>query len=85
MNTPNSNLSSTPDLPAPRVLALIERWSNNAAQWEADVNYHQRRAFKDDPSAAVSVASCRARVSIYAVCIQDLQAELTRATTPGST
>lgn len=79
MTPSNSNPSPTPGLPAPRALALIERWSNNAAQWDADVKYHQRPAFKDDPSAAVSAASCQARASIYAVCIQDLKAELARA------
>ena len=85
MSAPNSNLSSTPDLTVPRVLALIERWTDLAAQWDADVKYHQRPAFKDDPSAAVSAASCQARASIYAACIQDLKAELARATAPRST
>ncbi len=66
-------------LPVSSVLYLIERWSKNAGQWKSDVEYHKRPIFKDDPSAAISVASCDARASIYAVCIQDLRAEMAHA------
>lgn len=66
-------------LPVSSVLYLIERWSKNAGQWKSDVEYHKRPIFKDDPTAAISVASCEARASIYAVCIQDLRAEIARA------
>lgn len=67
---------STGSLPVSSVLYLIERWGKNAGQWKSDVEYHKRPIFKDDPAAAISVASCEARASIYAVCIQDLRAEM---------
>jgi hypothetical protein len=70
---------STGSLPVLSVLYLIERWGKNAGQWKSDVEYHKRLIFKDDPAAAISVASCEARASIYAVCIQDLRTEMARA------
>src|SRR5690606_18596424 len=45
-------------LPVSSVLYLIERWGKNAGQWKSDVEYHKRPIFKDDPAAAISVASC---------------------------
>lgn len=70
---------STGSLPVSSVRYLIERWSNNAGQWKSDAEYHKRPIFQNEPSAAISVASCEARASIYAVCIQDLRAEMARA------
>lgn len=67
---------STVAVPAPKLQALLERWRQHSQHWEADVEYHKRPIFKDDPSAAGRSESCQARVSIYTVCINDLSEEL---------
>lgn len=55
---------------------LLERWTILAAQWESDSKYHQKAIFKDDPLAKVRAERCRARASIYQVCLQDLMMEM---------
>jgi hypothetical protein len=55
------------------IAELISRWTDSAARWKADAQFHRRAVSNGAAEAGISAERCDTRAIIYATCIQDLK------------